>query len=321
MISVIWWTWRVFASSWNTMPPACSTRSNTVRIFSIASRETSTPACAFWFASAAKPNASRARAALSSIARGDLAAPGGCVLAEQLLLLATLARDLADAWPRSPRAAASAPSTLRVSSCASARRGRRRLHVRRPARAGSSTCARCPRARSSVSSGKRGATGAARSVGARSPRLDPVGRGEQRCERARRARATGSSRARRRRRARRTGATQGATATPAAREQRGDTTTAAAPRPASPATNLCESATRTRGVSAPAAALLDAARSRKPSRTRQLRSARQPAAEVRQPGRAASRGRGAALDPADLGHPDAEAPRRAPRRRGPGPQR
>ena len=39
MISVIWCTWRVFASSWNTMPPACSTRSNTERIFSIARRD------------------------------------------------------------------------------------------------------------------------------------------------------------------------------------------------------------------------------------------------------------------------------------------
>ena len=68
MISVIWCTWRVFASSSNTMPPASSTRSKTVRIFSIARRETSTPESAFWFASAAKPKASRARVAFSSIA-------------------------------------------------------------------------------------------------------------------------------------------------------------------------------------------------------------------------------------------------------------
>ena len=68
MISVIWCTCRVLASSWNTLPPASSTRSNTLRIFSIASRETSTPEFAFWFASAAKPKASRARSAFTSIA-------------------------------------------------------------------------------------------------------------------------------------------------------------------------------------------------------------------------------------------------------------
>jgi hypothetical protein len=38
-----------------------------MRIFSMARRETSTPELAFWFASAAKPKASRAREALSSM--------------------------------------------------------------------------------------------------------------------------------------------------------------------------------------------------------------------------------------------------------------
>ena len=129
MISVIWWTWRVLLSSWKTMLPACSTRSKTLRIFSSASRETSTPACAFWFASAAKPNASRARAGVELDGRRDRVDDAAHLL-EQRGLLRRAARHLADTSPRSPRCRRDTPSTLRVSSCAERPRGRRRLHLR-----------------------------------------------------------------------------------------------------------------------------------------------------------------------------------------------
>ena len=190
-------------------PPASSTRSNTSRIFSIASRETSTPACAFWFASAAKPKASRARPAFSSIV---------CAMSwierhravEQRLLLRDALRDAASTVVE----ISSVPPRLCCVERAARRCGRTRragavLHVLDELAQALEHRARCRRrARRSRRAGapRRQLDGCTRSPA----RMRSVA-ARSACELARRTRATGRSRARRRRRARRTAVAHGAT--------------------------------------------------------------------------------------------------------------
>ena len=259
MISVIWCTWRVFASSSNTARRPARRARTRVRIFvDREPRDVDARVPAFWFASAAKPNASRARPALRSIADAIVVDERASRRRAALLLRPTplaTSRDRGRDLLVPPDSA----STPRVSSCDErSTRRRRRLHARRPARAGSPTIALQAAREISGLVAESAARGRARAAGARSPRLD-AGRSRRAsaCEACARASATGRSRARRPRRARRTGVTHGATSTPLRRSERGEPRPPPRRRPASPGTNLCERATRTQGVSVHGAAVLE----------------------------------------------------------------
>ena len=283
--------------------PTISTRSKTVRIFSIASRDTSTPEPAFWFASAAKPNASRARAALRSIADA-ISCTSRVASEQQLLLLGDVAREA-----RRPRSRSRRPPDARALRGVSSRDERSTRAPRsparpRPARAG------CSAMRSDAAGDVPGLVREARrrSIGAergadRRGRSCSVACAEAR-ERVRRASATGRSRARRRRRAPRRAAPT------APRRRRLRASSAGRPATAAltisaPSTNLCVSATLTQGRIGVRRRPLDALGGREiPSRIRRLAASgrRDLAAKCRsrpagarraaraRPGRARSRG-------------------------------